>query len=84
MQVEDQFNQFKQDGLVLLHGLPGTGKSTYIRHLVSLLKKRVIFLPLSIASRLDTPHVLPLLIQNPNSILVIEDAEELLTSLVHI
>ena len=35
-------------------------------------------MPLSIASRLDSPHVLPLLIENPNSILVIEDAEELL------
>ena len=73
-----KFNQVKCDGLVLLHGLPGTGKSTYIRHLIEKVKKKVIFMPLSIASRLDSPHVLPLLIENPNSILVIEDAEELL------
>jgi Cdc6-like AAA superfamily ATPase len=31
-------------GLVLLHGKPGTGKTSYIRYLISKLKKDVIFL----------------------------------------
>ena len=31
-------------GLILLHGKPGTGKTSYIRYLISTLKKEVIFL----------------------------------------
>ena len=78
--ILSKFNSPNSDGLVLLHGLPGTGKSTYIRYLIEKVKKKVIFLPISIAARLDSPQVLPLLLENPNSILVIEDAEELLVS----
>lgn len=62
-------------GVVLLHGKPGTGKTYYIRHLVSVLKKRVIFLPLNMAHILTTPAMMDLLVDHPNSILVIEDAE---------
>jgi tRNA A37 threonylcarbamoyladenosine biosynthesis protein TsaE len=32
-------------GLVLLHGKPGTGKTSYIRYLIANLNKDVIFLP---------------------------------------
>ena len=32
-------------GLILLHGKPGTGKTSYIRYLISTIKKNVIFLP---------------------------------------
>ena len=65
-------------GLVLLHGLPGTGKTTYLRYLIRSLKKRVIFLPVDLARNLSNPSMLEVLIENPNSVLVIEDAEHLL------
>ncbi len=65
-------------GIVLLHGKPGTGKTSYIRFLISSLKKKIIFLPPNMASELTNPDLLTLLIDNPNSIFIIEDAENVL------
>lgn len=67
-------------GLVLLHGTPGTGKSTYIRYLIHHLKKRVIFMPSKMASSMDAPSMMTFLIDYRNSILIIEDAEDLIRS----
>ena len=64
-------------GLVLLHGKPGTGKTSYIRYLIASLKKNVIFLPPSMASAITNPSLISILIDNPNSIFVIEDAENI-------
>ncbi len=64
-------------GLVLLHGKPGTGKTSYIRYLIASLKKDAIFLPPNMASAITNPSLMSILISNPNSILVIEDAENI-------
>jgi hypothetical protein len=69
-----------KSGLLLFHGMPGSGKSTYIRFLVSSVRKQFIFLSPKLAGNLDAPDFINLLIENRNSILVIEDAEELLSS----
>ena len=73
-------NKKNKSGLVLFHGIPGTGKSTYIRYLIHKVKKTVIFLPPRIAANLDSPGMTSLLVDNPNSIFIIEDAEELIKS----
>lgn len=64
-------------GLVLLHGKPGTGKTSYIRYLIASLKKNVIFLPPNMASTITSPSLISVLVDNPNSIFVIEDAENI-------
>lgn len=64
-------------GLVLLHGKPGTGKTSYIRYLISSIKKNVIFLPPNMATAITNPELISVLIENPNSIFVIEDAENI-------
>ncbi|MBK7042037.1 MAG: AAA family ATPase [Bacteroidetes bacterium] len=64
-------------GLVLLHGKPGTGKTSYIRYLITSLKKDVIFLPPNMARAITNPELISILIDNPNSIFVIEDAENI-------
>lgn len=64
-------------GLVLLHGKPGTGKTSYIRYLIGSLKKKVIFLPPNMAGGITDPDLISILIDNPNSVLVIEDAENI-------
>ncbi len=64
-------------GIVLLHGKPGTGKTSYIRFLITSLKKEIIFLPPNMADVITSPNFISVLIENPNSILVIEDAENI-------
>jgi hypothetical protein len=41
-------------GIVLLHGLPGTGKTTYLRYLVGMIRKKVLYLSPGIAGNLRT------------------------------
>jgi ATPase family associated with various cellular activities (AAA) len=69
-----------KSGLFLFYGAPGTGKSTYIRHLICSIQKPFIFLSPKIASNLDSPDFINLLIESRNSVLIIEDAEDLLVS----
>jgi hypothetical protein len=64
-------------GVVILHGKPGTGKTSYIRYLISLLKKEVIFLPPNMAGVITNPDLISILIDHPNSIFIIEDAENI-------
>lgn len=65
-------------GLLLLHGKPGTGKTSYIRYLITQVKKNVIFLPPNMAACITDPGLMGVLIDNPNSIFVIEDAENII------
>jgi len=65
-------------GLVLLHGKPGTGKTSYIRYLITNIKKPVFFLPPNMATSITDPGLMNVLIGNPNSVFVIEDAENII------
>jgi len=69
-------------GIALLHGLPGTGKSMYIRHLISILAEHrtMVYLPNQLIQSITDPSFLPLMADYPNSILIIEDAEEAIKS----
>lgn len=76
--IRKRLNKNNDKGIVLLHGLPGTGKTTYLRNLVSRIKKKVMFLSPGMAGSLTDPNFVQLLIDNPNSVIVIEDAENIL------
>jgi hypothetical protein len=76
--IRKRLNQKKDKGIVLLHGLPGTGKTTYLRYLVGKIKKRVLFLSPTIAGNLMNPEFIELLIDNTNTVLIIEDAENII------
>lgn len=73
-----RLNKKDDKGIVLLHGLPGTGKTTYLRYLIGKLKKRVLFIPPDMAVQIANPELVRLLIDHPNSVLVIEDAENII------
>ncbi|MFT3682316.1 MAG: AAA family ATPase [Ferruginibacter sp.] len=68
----------KDKGIVLLHGLPGTGKTTYLRYLIGRIKKRILFVSPNIAGDITSPDFIQLLVNNPNSVLIIEDAENII------
>ena len=76
--IKERLAKEDDKGIVLLHGLPGTGKTTYLRHLIGCLKKKVLFVSPSVASNLMNPEFIDLLIDNPNAVLVIEDAENII------
>src|SRR5690606_15758608 len=76
--ILNRLQKKKDKGLVLLHGKPGTGKTSYIRYLITSLKKKVIFLPLNMATEITNLDLMKLLINNPNSVFVIEDAENII------
>ncbi|MDQ2863496.1 MAG: AAA family ATPase, partial [Bacteroidota bacterium] len=76
--IKERLAKENDKGIVLLHGLPGTGKTTYLRYLIGNLKKKVMFVSPSVAGNLMNPEFMDLLLCNPNSVLVIEDAENII------
>lgn len=67
-----------KNGLILLHGKFGTGKTYYIRHLISNIDRKFIYFPSSMISSISSPEFLPFISRQPNSILILEDCESLL------
>lgn len=78
--IVKNLKKLKTKGLYLFHGLPGTGKSTYVKYLIHQQNKQVIFLSPKIAGNLDDLAFTEFLLDNPNCVLVIEDAEDLIIS----
>jgi len=78
-QIKTRLSKEKDKGIVLLYGMPGTGKTSYVRHLISNIKKRMIYLPTHFAEQVSSPEIINLFIENPNSILIIEDAEQVIS-----
>jgi ATP-dependent 26S proteasome regulatory subunit len=77
--IIETLNKENGKGIILLHGDPGTGKTSYIKFLTSLVKEKdVLFVPPSMAEMLSEPSIIPFLMDHRNSILVIEDAERVI------
>ena len=70
-----KLNNMDKTGLVILHGEPGTGKTTYIRYLAGKLKRDIIFISPDMVHHITSPDFIPFLMDNSNAILIIEDAE---------
>ena len=68
-------------GLILLHGSPGTGKTSYIKNLITKFNNlSFIFLQNEFINELLNPDFISFLLKNRNAILLIEDAEKVLTT----
>lgn len=73
--------KYKSSGILLLHGIPGTGKTSYIKQLTRIVNKRkFIIIPNYMIRDISNPTLVPFLLQNPDSILIFEDAEEAIKS----
>ncbi len=73
--ITKHLSKKNKKGLILLHGEPGTGKTTYIKHLADKIEKQIIFVPPMMAGAISDPGFIPFLMKHPDSILIIEDAE---------
>lgn len=65
-------------GLYLMHGKPGTGKTSFIKDVLSKTSKEALFISPFFTENLTSPNLISLLMEYPDSILVIEDAESVL------
>ena len=73
--IVTKLNNKKKTGLVILHGEPGTGKTTYIRYLAGKLKRNIIFISTDMVHHITEPEFIPFLMDNSDAILILEDAE---------
>lgn len=73
-----EFIESPDAGLVIMYGKPGTGKTTLLRHLIYSTKKKFIFLDSSCFNYITDATFVKLLINNKDSIVVLEDCEDLL------
>lgn len=68
-------------GIAMLYSEPGCGKTTYIRNFIKLIEtKKVIYVPPNLAEEISSPTFLSFLMDYPGSILIIEDAENIIKS----
>ncbi|HEV9036731.1 MAG TPA: AAA family ATPase, partial [Puia sp.] len=81
--IRQRLNKSKDKGIVLLHGIPGTGKTTYLRYLISRIKKRILFVSPAVTNDLMNPDFIQLLTSNPDTVLIIEDAENVIMDRRH-
>ena len=79
-EIENFLLEDNKSGLIILHGKQGTGKTTYIRHLINLGKKRMIYMSGDLVDKLSDPSFITFIRQQKNSIFIVEDCEELLSS----
>jgi len=74
-----------ESGIILLHGESGTGKTTYIKHLICKFSDReFIFIQNDFVRDLLKPSFVSFLLQNKNATLIIEDAEKVVVSRDHL
>jgi hypothetical protein len=68
----------RSSGLYILNGILGAGKTMFIRYLTSRVKRNIIFVSPDMVEYITDPGFIPFLMENNNSILIIEDAETVL------
>lgn len=74
-----RLNTPNDKGIILFHGDPGTGKTSYIKYLTHLITdKEILFIPPAMAESLSEPSIIPFLMDHKNSILIVEDAERVI------
>lgn len=66
-------------GILIFHGTPGTGKSSYIRNLIYQLNTQVLLMDKSVFETVGTAEFSRLILDYKNAVVVMEDCESLLT-----
>jgi hypothetical protein len=85
--VDDRIKEWCSDSesinkkLVLLSGKPGTGKTNYLKNLISTQKnRRIIYIPPYQVGAIADPSFFSFISSYKNSLLIVEDAERVLVS----
>ena len=79
--INDFLEEDGKSGLLILWGEKGTGKTTYIRHLISSYPgKKFVFIPSNLITMLGDPSFGNFLLSLQNSIIILEDCEAVIRS----
>lgn len=74
--IENFIKEDDVSGLLILHGEKGTGKSTYIRHLISTnSEKKFVYIPSNLVDIFGQPTFSSFLMTLQNHIIIMEDCE---------
>lgn len=68
----------RETGIAMLSGIPGTGKTTLLKSLITKEPASYYFITPSVAASMGNPDFVEFLIENKNSIFILEDCEQLL------
>lgn len=68
----------QESGLIVWHGEKGSGKTTAIRHLLSHTDKNYLLVTNSIAAHMAEPEFVAFMMENKDSIFILEDCEQIL------
>ena len=75
--IEEFIKKEYDSGLLILHGEKGTGKSTYIRYLISTNPdKKFVYIPSSMVNILGQPNFSSFLLTLQNHVIILEDCED--------
>jgi energy-coupling factor transporter ATP-binding protein EcfA2 len=74
--IRQQLSSSRNRGFVFLHGEPGTGKSTYLKHLLGTIDRKSVLMPADAIFGLHSPALTLFLHKNPDIILVLEDIDD--------
>lgn len=79
--IIDKLNNTNK-GLVLLHGVPGSGKSNYLKWLTKQVSKQFIVISNRYIDFLASPEAVNFIIEHKDSVFIIEDCEEYISERV--
>lgn len=68
----------RESGLAVLYGGTGTGKTSFIKALISSLDKQFILVTNAIAAHMAEPEFIAFMMENKDSIFILEDCEQIL------
>jgi hypothetical protein len=75
--IEEFIKRDDEAGLLILHGEKGTGKSTYIRYLISTNpEKKFVYVPSGMVQILSQPNFSSFLMTLQNHVIILEDCED--------
>ncbi len=73
--IIDNLNNKDKTGLYILDGASGNGKSFMIRYMAGKIDRNIIFISPDMVDYITDPSFIPFLMNNNDSVLIIEDAE---------
>jgi ATP-dependent 26S proteasome regulatory subunit len=68
----------RESGLAVLHGCMGSGKTTFIKNMISSMDKQFILVTNTIAAHMAEPEFIAFMMENKDSVFILEDCEQIL------